>query len=456
MSEDKMKERFLYLIFIFVSSICFFIVSANFLSMMLGWEGLGLGSYLLITYYYSKYALNSGLVTLLSNRVGDYNLLVLIRFLFDNYSWNYNNIILSSISMQILFVTVIITKRAQMPFRAWLPLAIAAPTPVSSLVHSSTLVTAGVYLGFRNISLINNKLLLCISNSTLILARILAIWEYDLKKIIALSTLRQIALIMSTILLTSHYISFFHLITHAYFKRLIFLTRGRILHSASSVQDIRFLSSNKNKKITISLLIVSNICLIGFPFSSGFYSKDLLFENSFFNFRIILFIIIRVCMTCLYTIKILLNLIKNYNFNYSFRIEDSFLIFILMISLILTLSSSFLIWIIDLFNQINFIIFGIKKFSLIGTIIFSFYLYYLLGNKRNFYFPKIFGLHILTTKKLNYFINNFSSIFIIEAGLRTYMAIQFFIIENKIKLFNKQNILWVLVMDVLYSIIILL
>lgn len=454
MLEDSERNRFLYLLFLFVSAMCFFIISANFLSIILGWEGLGLGSYLLITYYYSKYALNSGLVTLLSNRLGDYNLLVLMGFLFENYSWNYENILINNIPfIQISFIIIIIRKRAQMPFRAWLPLAIAAPTPVSSLVHSSTLVTAGVYLGFRNITIINSKLLLCISNSTLIISRILAIWEYDLKKIIALSTLRQIALIISSIILSSHFISFFHLITHAFFKSLIFLTRGRILHSAGSVQDIRFLSSNKNKKMTISLLIVSNMCLVGFPFSSGFYSKDILFENSFFNLRIILFILISVCITCLYTIKIVLNLIKTYNFNYSFRIEDSFLIYILIISCVLILISRYLIWIINLFNQINYIIYGLKKFTLMLIIILSYYFYFLFGQKRNFYIPKMFGLHVIRTKKLNSLINNIINIFTMEIGTSSLIVIQIFIIKRKDYMLSKQNILWIIIIGALYSIL---
>lgn len=174
------------------------------------------------------------------------------------------------------------TKRAQIPFSSWLPAAIAAPTPVSSLVHSSTLVTAGVYLLIRfnhafSVSLIN--FLLFVSLLTIFIAGLGANIEFDLKKIIALSTLSQLGLIISILAIGNYMLSFFHLLTHALFKALLFLCAGMIIHSLTNCQDIRFIGGLVTFiPITCVIFNICNFSLCGLPFLSGFYSKDLIVE----------------------------------------------------------------------------------------------------------------------------------------------------------------------------------
>lgn len=206
-----------------------------------------------------------------------------------------------------------LTKRAQIPFSVWLPLAIAAPTPVSALVHSSTLVTAGVYLLFRfNRFLIRfevKNLLLYISVFTIFMAGLIANFEIDLKKIIALSTLSQLGLIIMVLSLGLKFLAFYHLLTHAVFKSLLFMCAGIIIHFIDNNQDIRFYGIlNEYIPFTIIRFYVSRLALIGFPFLSGFYSKDLIIEIIYiinFNIFIISFIILSVIFTVSYSLRLI-------------------------------------------------------------------------------------------------------------------------------------------------------
>lgn len=175
------------------------------------------------------------------------------------------------------------TKSAQVPFSAWLPAAIAAPTPVSALVHSSTLVTAGVFLLIRfNYLLIRFKLtriLLMVGIFTIFLAGAAAILEVDIKKIIALSTLSQLGVIMTILGAQEPNLAFFHLLRHAYFKAILFICAGTIIHNIKDFQDIRSMGGvSKNMPITYRILMVANFRLCGLPFLRGFYSKDLILE----------------------------------------------------------------------------------------------------------------------------------------------------------------------------------
>lgn len=188
----------------------------------------------------------------------------------------------------IILVFAAITKRAQIPFSAWLPAAMAAPTPVSALVHSSTLVTAGVYLLIRFRNLLNNsfilKVLLLLGGLTMFMAGLGANFEFDLKKIIALSTLSQLGLIIRILAIGLAVLSFFHLLAHALFKALLFICAGAVIHRIKNFQDIRFIGSLiYQMPLTISFFNVANLALCGIPFLAGFYSKDIILEVASFS-----------------------------------------------------------------------------------------------------------------------------------------------------------------------------
>jgi len=185
----------------------------------------------------------------------------------------------------LIVILAAITKSAQIPFSAWLPAAIAAPTPVSALVHSSTLVTAGVYLLIRfNFIMGINNFLFLIGILTIFISGLGANFEMDLKKIIALSTLRQLGLIIIILGAGLYELSFFHLIAHAMFKSLLFLCAGVFIHSMGDIQDIRLAGKmNFNLPVRSFYFITSSMALCGFPFLTGFYSKDLILEVYFIS-----------------------------------------------------------------------------------------------------------------------------------------------------------------------------
>lgn len=309
---DKFIKRFIFLILLFVLSIVLIIISPNIIRIIFGWDGLGLVSYCLIIFYQNYRSYNSGIVTVLCNRVGDVGLLIVIRLVIIRGSWN---LILYRIENKLLvFILLIaaVTKSAQIPFSRWLPMAIAAPTPVSALVHSSTLVTAGVYLIIRfNKLLINNelnKILFFLAVITMFISGLMANLEVDLKKIIALSTLSQLGLMIIILRLGLEIIAFYHLLVHAIFKSILFMCAGAIIHSIINNQDIRLFG---NLKETIPYVMIcffiANLALCGFPFIAGFYSKDFIIELVYrigLNIYILIFIIISLIFTVSYSIRL--------------------------------------------------------------------------------------------------------------------------------------------------------
>nr|YP_010987376.1 NADH dehydrogenase subunit 5 [Nemurella pictetii]WOL43219.1 NADH dehydrogenase subunit 5 [Nemurella pictetii] len=289
MAGDLHLNRFIALVLMFVLSMMFLIISPNLISILLGWDGLGLVSYLLVIYYQNVKSFNAGMLTALSNRIGDVALLLAIAWMLNFGSWNYIFYLecsMNSTEMQIIGILVLLaamTKSAQIPFSSWLPAAMAAPTPVSALVHSSTLVTAGIYLLIRfNVLLVGTKLgsfLLLIGGLTMFMAGLGANFEFDLKKIIALSTLSQLGLMMSILAMGFPKLAFFHLLTHALFKALLFMCAGAIIHNMKDSQDIRFMGGLVvQMPLTSTCFNLSNLALCGTPFLAGFYSKDLILE----------------------------------------------------------------------------------------------------------------------------------------------------------------------------------
>nr|YP_010462925.1 NADH dehydrogenase subunit 5 [Epeorus unispinosus]UUJ36778.1 NADH dehydrogenase subunit 5 [Epeorus unispinosus] len=289
MGGDNNINRFILLVLMFVMSMMLLIVSPNLVSILLGWDGLGLVSYCLVIYYQNVKSYNAGMLTALSNRVGDVALLLAIAWMLNFGSFNYVYY-LEAMSgtpemglVGVLVVLAAMTKSAQMPFSAWLPAAMAAPTPVSALVHSSTLVTAGVYLLIRFSPLLEGEwissFLLLVSGLTMFMAGLGANFEFDLKKIIALSTLSQLGLMMSVLSLGFYKLAYFHLLTHALFKALLFMCAGAIIHNMKDSQDIRGMGGLVSQMpATAACLNVANLALCGMPFLAGFYSKDLILE----------------------------------------------------------------------------------------------------------------------------------------------------------------------------------
>lgn len=281
---DRAFDRFIYLVIIFIISMLIVIMRPRLVRVLFGWDILGLVSYCLVIYYQRFKAFNSGMVTVLTNRIGDIGLLISIGLILMNGRWNMFMLSRGGHFFLIgLVLLAAITKSAQIPFSTWLPMAMAAPTPVSSLVHSSTLVTAGVYLIIRFNKFIVmervNFVLLFLSFLTIIISGVIANYEMDLKKIIALSTLRQLGLIILILRVGVRFLGYYHLLTHAVFKSLLFLCAGVVIHVMGNNQDIRYLGGFKDIIPFVTMrLNVSVLSLMGFPFLSGFYSKDIVIE----------------------------------------------------------------------------------------------------------------------------------------------------------------------------------
>ncbi|YP_009741798.1 NADH dehydrogenase subunit 5 (mitochondrion) [Cylas formicarius] len=341
-SEDYMKgdlniSRFIMLILLFIISMLLLIISPNLVSILLGWDGLGLVSYLLVIYYQNVKSYNAGMLTALSNRIGDAALLLSISWMMNYGSWSYIyylNFMKSDFSMQVLVLFIVLaafTKSAQIPFSSWLPAAMAAPTPISSLVHSSTLVTAGVYLLIRFQEAFSSSLMflmMFLSMMTMLMSGIAANFENDLKKIIALSTLSQLGFMMSILFLGSVDLAFFHLLIHALFKALMFMCAGIIIHNFSGCQDIRYMGSLINQMPVISsIFFFSNMALCGMPFLSGFYSKDLILESmsmGYMNMFMFFIFYLSIGLTVMYTFRLINYLVLgDYNYYSLCSIQES-------------------------------------------------------------------------------------------------------------------------------------
>nr|UEE94329.1 NADH dehydrogenase subunit 5 [Cucujus costatus] len=317
MHGDKNIKRFILLVVLFVLSMMLLIISPNLISLLLGWDGLGLVSYCLVIYYQNMKSYNAGMLTALTNRVGDVALLMSIAWIFNYGSWNYvMYIILMKEDYELKVVSILVilaalTKSAQIPFSSWLPAAMAAPTPVSSLVHSSTLVTAGVYLLIRfNFSLSEwmKLILLFVASLTMFMSGLGASFEFDLKKIIALSTLSQLGLMLSILALGEYILAFYHLLTHALFKALLFMCAGNMIHNLGGCQDIRYMGGLiKFMPLTCTFFNMSNFSLCGIPFMSGFYSKDLIVEvmsMSYLNMFIYMIFYVSIGLTVCYSVRL--------------------------------------------------------------------------------------------------------------------------------------------------------
>ncbi len=314
MSPYSKPSYFLWLTVLFVTSMILVILIPNLFFAMLGWDGLGLVSFFLIVYYQNQSSIVSGVFTLLINRVGDRFFLctlIVIFYTFPDFTF-FTSDLPRSFLVSFLVLTFM-TKRALYPFSPWLPLAMAAPTPISALVHSSTLVTAGLYLIMRFHYLLYSsphiiQLLFIARIFTSFYAGINAIFEVDLKKLIALSTLRHLGFIGMAFSIGLLYLRFFHLLVHALFKSLLFMTIGDIIINLNHAQDARYLSRGFHiTPFSVFLIRVSLLNLLGMPRLRGFFSKDLVLETiSYSNASLFveLILYVNVFFTYYYTYKL--------------------------------------------------------------------------------------------------------------------------------------------------------
>lgn len=483
-------NRFIILVLLFVFSIILLIISPNIIRIFLGWDGLGLVSYCLIIYYHNIKSFNAGMLTALSNRIGDVIILILISWMINYGRWNYIfylDFICNDYSIKIVGILVIlaaITKRAQIPFSSWLPAAIAAPTPVSALVHSSTLVTAGVYLliRFNNllIDILFLKILLLISGLTIFIAGICANYEFDLKKIIALSTLRQLGLIIRILRIGYGDLAFFHLLTHAIFKALLFMCAGVIIHIINNNQDIRIMGGIGFYIPLTSLCInISNLALCGIPFLAGFYSKDIILElvrMRNLNLFIYYLYYFSTGLTIFYTFRLLIYLIINdFNLLSVYNLYDEDFIMLLSIFLLLLIrliSGRFLRWLIFSYPYMIYLPLNIKLMViyvtifgiLLGFLVSNIKIYsinkFLLTYKLSIFFSIMWFLPGLSTYIINYRLLNLSQNLLknIDIGwgefyksyriygvIKDYSIIFFIYQLNNFKIFLFRFVLWVII-----------
>nr|YP_009744337.1 NADH dehydrogenase subunit 5 [Aporrectodea rosea]QIE13192.1 NADH dehydrogenase subunit 5 [Aporrectodea rosea] len=314
MKEDKFINRFTVLVLMFVLSMNMLIFLPHLMMLLLGWDGLGIVSFILVIYYQNPKSLAAGMITALTNRIGDVMLLLAIAWTLNQGHWNILHMWMLDENMyQVLTITLAaMTKSAQMPFSSWLPAAMAAPTPVSALVHSSTLVTAGVFLLIRFYPFMSSAwwftpLLLLTAVSTTLMAGLSATTECDMKKIIALSTLSQLGMMMAAMGMGMVHLAYFHMITHALFKALLFVCAGSFIHSHMHSQDLRWMGNLANQMpATSSCLVMANLALCGFPFMSGFYSKDMIVEASMFyqhNLLMVTLMLVAMGLTSFYSTR---------------------------------------------------------------------------------------------------------------------------------------------------------
>nr|YP_010968426.1 NADH dehydrogenase subunit 5 [Aurivittia aurivittata]WNO18758.1 NADH dehydrogenase subunit 5 [Aurivittia aurivittata] len=489
MSSEVNLNRFILLVLMFILSMVLLIISPNIISILLGWDGLGLVSYCLVIYYQNLKSYNAGMLTALMNRIGDVFILMIISWMLNYGSWNYvfyldfmsNDYEMKIISFMIIIAAM--TKSAQIPFSSWLPAAMAAPTPVSALVHSSTLVTAGVYLLIRFNNLLIEfwglKVLLLLSGLTMFMAGISANYEFDLKKIIALSTLSQLGLMMSILSMGLPELAFYHLLTHAMFKALLFMCAGVIIHLMNDNQDIRFMGGMSSYIPLTSLCMnISNLALCGIPFLAGFYSKDLILEMvmmSNLNMLVFYLYYFSTGLTMFYTIRLLMYLMIN-DFNliviYNLYDEDYVMLksmFMLLFMSVIT--GSVLSWLIFSYPYMIYLSLNLKLMVIYVSVIGGLfgYLFSIMGfysvNKFLFVYELSMFLSLmwfmpnLSTYGLNYKFLNFSYKLIkyIDMGwmelysgqgmfsiMKNYSIFNSFIQMNNLKIYLFSFILWMM------------
>nr|ALR69321.1 NADH dehydrogenase subunit 5 [Bemisia tabaci] len=312
---EKKKMMFTKILIMFMTSMMMLIMSPNMVSLVMGWEGLGMTSFVLIMYYQNKKSMMSSMYTIMMNRVGDITLLISMMVLMNSASWMFlsSEFMTHSHTWVALITTSMFTKSAQIPFSSWLTEAMAAPTPVSALVHSSTLVTAGVYLMMRfksaMIYLQMDQIIFTVAMMTLTMSSMNSLMEMDMKKLVALSTLSQISIMFISMSANLYSLAFFHTIMHATFKALIFLCSSTFI-SISNTQDLRKMSTTSMNLLVTSISFnVASMILCVLPFVSSFYSKEIIMEMIMIkplNKILTMLFIMLMMVTTIYSLKMMM------------------------------------------------------------------------------------------------------------------------------------------------------
>ncbi len=309
MSDDPSKERFMGYLSLFTFFMLMLVSSNNLLQMFFGWEGVGLASYLLIGFWYHKPSANNAAIkAFLVNRIGDFGYALGIAgifyifgsvefsVIFDNaesfkdQSIQFIGLNFSTIDLLcfLLFIGAM-GKSAQLGLHTWLPDAMEGPTPVSALIHAATMVTAGVFLVARmsplfEYALFTNLFIIFIGASTAIFAASIALTQNDIKRVIAYSTCSQLGYMFFAAGLGAYNASIFHLMTHGFFKALLFLSAGSVIHAMHHEQDMRKMGGLFKKiPFTGTMMWIGSLAIIGFPYFSGYYSKESILENAYYS-----------------------------------------------------------------------------------------------------------------------------------------------------------------------------
>ena len=326
MGHDPHNQRFFSYLSLFTFMMIILVTANNFLLMFVGWEGVGICSYLLVSFWFTRIAANqSSMSAFLTNRVGDCFLTIGMFAIL----WSFGNIDYGTVFSLAPFinenvVTIIgiclligaMAKSSQVGLHVWLPMAMEGPTPVSALIHAATMVTAGVYLLMRASPIIeysSTVLVLCLwlGAITTVFSSLIGLFQQDIKKVIAYSTMSQLGMMVIAIGLSSYNIALFHLVNHAFYKGLLFLGAGAVIHAVADNQDFRKYGGLRSYlPLTYSVMLIASLSLVAFPFMTGFYSKDFILESAYgqfyFSSTVVYFIAtIGAMFTTLYSVKVL-------------------------------------------------------------------------------------------------------------------------------------------------------